>query len=518
MIFSLVALSALSQGSGQRPTLVIGITIDQLRTDYLDLLQSHFGNDGFRRLMREGIFVRNAVFNTAVLDKVSASAILQTGAYPHVNGITAGTVFSDALGLNGETPILKDAKYIGNATDETYSPVALKVSTISDELKMDNNGIGLVYSIAPDAQQAIILAGHAANGAFWINDRTGKWASSTFYKDFPSAVQNRNFISPLSARIDTLQWKPLLKPSSYPDVALHRTFYPFKYSFSGTDKYVKFKQSALVNEEVTSVALSCMTEMNLGRRAAVDMLNIAYSAAPFSYAEDSDNRIELQDEYLRLDRELSKLFAAIDKAVGRKAVIFVSSTGYFDNAVAIDPRFNIPSGAFSPKKAMSLLNMYLMAVYGNGKWVNGYHHKAFYLNDALAKEKNISLEELRKKSGDFLRRMSGVSEAYTFDEILNNPVSESLVRLHKAVYTPAAGDVYIEVAPGWTIGDNTEASTHNNPIRDNAVSAPFFIIAPGVAQQTISTPVDAALLAPSVSRVLRIRSPNAARRMPLSNL
>ena len=516
VIFSLVALSALSQtvASG-KPTLIVGITIDQLRSDYIQLLQSHFGENGFKRLLRDGICIENAVFKIADVNKITSTALLYSGAFPNVNGITGEMLYDEAA--KKASKIFNDTKYIGNTTDETYSPMALKVSTISDELRMDNNGIGSVYAIAPDAQQALIIAGHAANGAFWINGETGKWASTTFYKEFPSAVMLRNLNHPLSSRIDTLHWSPVISVNDYPDIPLHRTLFPFRYTFSGKDKYEQFKSSALVNEEVTSLAVDCINDLKLGKRAAVDMLNVAYTAAPYPYAEDADRRIELQDEYIRLDKELARLFASIDGATGGNAFVFVASTGYFDNTFATEPRFNIPSGEFSSKKAVSLLNMYLMAIYGNGNWVSGYFNEQIFLNEKLAKEKNIPIEELRAKSGEFLRRMSGVNEAYTFDEILNNPVGENLECLHRSVYNETAGDVYLEIAPGWTIVDDFNSQTPaSKQVRGNAVNTPIFILSPGVEPQKISTPVDATLLAPTVARLLRIRSPNAAKRMPIA--
>lgn len=516
VIFSLVALSALSQAaSNGRPTLIVGITIDQLRSDYLQLLQSHFGENGFKRLMRDGVYIENAVFRIADANKITSTALLYSGAFPNVTGITGEKIYDKTA--NKASDIFNDPKYIGNTTDETYSPMALKVSTLSDELRMDNNGIGCVYAIAPDPQQALIMAGHAANGAFWINSETGKWASTTFYKEFPSAVMLRNLNHPLSSRIDTLHWTPAISVNDYPDIPLHRTLFPFKYSFTGTGKYEQFKSSPLVNEEVTSLAVDCINDLKLGKRAAVDMLNVAYTAAPYPYAEDADRRIELQDEYIRLDKELARLFATIDSTVGKNAFIFVTSTGYFDSTFATEPRFNIPTGEFSSKKAVSLLNMYLMAIYGNGNWVSGYFNEQIYLNDKLAKEKNIPIEELRAKSGEFLRRMSGVNEAYTFDEILNNPVGENLECLHRSVYNETAGDIYLEIAPGWTVVDDLHSQNpQSKQIRNNAVNTPIFILSPDVEPQKISTPIDATLLAPTVARLLRIRSPNAARRMPLA--
>lgn len=512
MIFSLVAISAVSQTSSGRPTLIVGITIDQLRSDYLELLQEKFCNGGFRKLMSEGAYIENVVFNMSNIDKITSSAVTYTGTYPNINGITGATVYNEDS--HRIVRILNDPKYIGNATDETLSPMALKVSTLSDEIKVDNNGIGDVYAIAPDAQQAILLAGHAANGAFWISDKTGKWASSTFYKDYPSTISTRNMMHPLSQRLDTLTWRPSININNYPDIPLHRTFYPFKYIFNGADGVAKFKQSALVNEEVTSVAINCINDMSLGKRAAVDMINIAYTASPYQYASDDDNRIELQDKYLRLDKQLERLFTAIDKSVGKNVCIFVVPTGYFDEVYATEPRFNIPSGEFSSKKAVSLLNMYLMAIYGNGNWVNGYFNEKVYLNEKLAKEKNVSIEELRTVSGNFLRRMAGVNEAYTNDEIINNPVSEALKQLHNSITPQESADLFLQIAPGWKILDdyNNGAVSYSSV---SAISAPAFILAPNVKAQTIGTPVDAALLAPTVARILRIRSPNAAGKMPI---
>lgn len=510
---TVVAITALSQTTG-RPTLVVGITIDQLRSDYIELLRSHFGQGGFNRLLRDGVCISNTTFDLATPGRAAATALIYTGAYPNVNGISRPAVYD--VESKTSSPIITDRNFIGNNTDETYSPVAIKVSTLSDEVRIDNNGIGQVYAIAPNADQAIIMAGHAANGAFWINDESGKWASSTFYKDFPSVVAARNFGNALTTRIDTMKWTPAMSVNDYPDVPLHRSLTPFKYTFTGPDRVRRFKESASVNSEITDVAISCINDLRLGNRATVDMINIAYTVAPYPYSEDADRRIETEDKYIRLDRELSQLFAAIDKAVGRNAIIFVTSTGYFDNTFATEPRFRLPGGEFSSKKAVSLLNMYLMAIYGNGNWVTGYSDEQIFLNDKLAKDRNVDIVELRTRSGEFLRRMSGVSEAYTIDEIINNPVTEQLRQYQKSVYAPTAGDIFLNIIPGWTIVDDYNKTITKRQVNVNTFSTPTFIMAPAVAQQTITYPVDAAVIAPTVARLLRIRSPNAAKALPIA--
>ena len=517
IVASMVALSAMSQVKDGSPQLVLGIVVDQLRSDYIELLQSHFGERGFKRLLREGAFFENVDFDCANLDIASGTALVMSGSYPSVNGIPQAMVYDPAK--RTATPILNDAKYIGNFTNETYSPLALKVSTVADEVRINNDGLGLVYGIAPDAQQAILLAGHAANSAFWIDDVNGKWATTTFYKEVPQPVQTRNYSSPLANRLTSMAWEPMLPLEQYDEIPQALRFYRFRYNFpdSNKDRYRSFKQSAIVNEEVTSVAIDYINTLKLGKRGQLDMLNIGLTAAPYEYSKTDDNRFELHDTYIRLDAQLARLFDEVDKTVGMSnVVVFVTSTGYFNDGRPVDVKYNVPSGEFRPDRAISLLNMYLMAIYGNGQWVDGYYNRQFFLNRNLIKDKKLDLAEIRQKSSEFLRQMSGVSAAYTFEEILNNPVNADLIALNHVMVPAYQGDVVIEVSAGWTILETQNGQSKVKQVRANAVPAPAFILAPQVKSQRITTAIDASFLAPTVSRLLRIRSPNAARFMPVS--
>lgn len=512
ILASIVAVSALSQTNGGRPQLVVEIMIDQLRSDYIELLQNHFGECGFKRLAENGVCFENVDFNIDNIDIVSSTAMLMTGAYPRINGISGSHVYDVKKRLSQH--ILADPDKLGNFTSEKLSPMALKVSTVSDELKINSGGLGYVYSIAPDAQQAILLAGHAGNGAFWINDLNGKWATSTFYKDVPQVINNRNYKTPLTVRIDTMSWSPMLDLSEYPDIPTHKKYYPFKYLFpaSRKDRYVNYKKSGLVNEEVTTVALDFLKSLDMGKRGETDMLNIGYTLSPFG-DNGGEGSIELQDKYVRLDRQLGRLFEAIDGSVGlQNTLIVVASTGYFENSDTTDSKYNIPSGIFNPIKAKSLLNLYLMAVYGNAQWVDDYHNECFYLNHKLIKDKNLDLKEVRKNASDFLRRMSGVAEAYSVDDIIDNPNGNHALHIKNGMIAAHTGDVLVKIKPGWNVALNADniQTQKVKQVRANVVSTPIYILHPSLKAQKIITPIDAILLAPTVSRLLRIRSPNAA--------
>ena len=511
-----VAVSA--QTPPKKPQLVVGVVVEGLQAEYLNLLDQYFCDGGFKRLMRDGAVIENVEYGPGI-DAAAATAMIYTGAAPAINGVSGTTVYDAVRQVS--YPVMLDPSKIGNYTNETYSPGAILVSTLSDEVRIDNAGTGYVHSIAPEAVQAIIMSGHAGNSAFWINDVNGKWATTTYYKDVPSPISARNFSAPLSAKLDTLEWTPSLPLDRYPDIPDYKRIYPFRHTFAGGDKdrFVKFKQSAPVNREITSIATDYINSMHLGTDGAMDMLNIYYTLAPFPGAKDADHRLELMDSYLKLDQDLQRLLKAIDAATSNNAVVFVAGTPQSAGNKPDDPKWAIPHGEFSPRRAMSLLNMYLMALHGTGDWVTGYHNGQFYLNKELIKDKGLDLRAIRTDAADFLMRMSGVSDAWTIDDIVGNRVGHRPDMVRRNTNVNHCGDLFIAVNPGWEIvEEQTGGMTRRSMSRAAGTTAPFIIMAPSVEPSRIDVPADALSIAPTVARVLRIRSPNAAANPTISTI
>ena len=226
-----------------------------------------------------------------------------------------------------------------------------------------------------------------------------------------------------------MHWKPMLPLQSYPGLPQQKKFYPFRYTFSGrgADAWRKFGASPAGNREVTDVAVEWLQGLRLGNRGeAIDMLNVAYDLSPWKDVKDGDYRLELQDAYLRLDRDLSRLFAALDKNVGlQNTIVYLLPTGTFDNSAPNDPKYRIPGGDLSTKKAVSLLNAYLTANYGNADYVDGVSDGQIYLNKkALAGKRNTE-GTIISEARDFLARMSGVANIYTLADILDSSTEET---------------------------------------------------------------------------------------------
>lgn len=517
VLCGLVGINTMLCADPSRPRLVVGIVIDQLRTDYIEYLQNLFGEKGFKKLMKDGAFLKDVDFKVNGLDKVSGTAIVYTGGYPRYNGISSERTFNPDT--REMMPALHDPSIIGNFTTETYSPANLRLSTISDEIAIDGAGTGVVYSIAPDPQQAIIMAGHAGNSAFWINDNTGKWATSTYYKDAPAELTQRNYSQPITSRLDTMQWRPILPLSRYPGLPAHKRQAEFKHIFPISDRsvYRMYVSSPMVNTEITDVAISYLKDLKLGVRGeGIDMLNIGYTAAPYKYINDGDYRLELEDSYVRLDGQISRLFDAIDKYVGLdNTLVYVASTGYYDDAAEDDSKYRMPTGTFSVKRALSLLNSYLAAKYGNGDYVDTYSRGHIYLDRKHIEEYKLSLIEVAEAARDFLVKMSGVSDAFTMGDIMTSALPE-MEAMRLGTDPKTGGDLVLEFNAGWSIVDDTIFPNNIEITRQSPVLSPAFIMGNGIAPVIIETPVDATALAPTITQVLRIRSPNGSASKPVS--
>ncbi len=502
----------------QRPALVVGIFVEGLSADYVNLLRDNFGEDGFNRFVRQGAVIENIDYGPGV-DATAATAMLVSGASPSVNGIPAARVWNSDT--KSDYPILLDPSKIGNFTNETFSPLAIKVSTLGDEVRISDGGLGLVHAVAPDAQTSIILAGHAGNSAFWLNESNGKWSTSTYFKDVPVAIATRNYGVTLSSKLDTLAWSPSMALEKYPDLPSYKKLYPFRHTFPARerDRFKAFKTSAPGNREVAKIGEEYISSLKLGTRGVTDMLCLGFNVSPYLYGRDADNRIETMDAYLRLDSDIANIIKAIEKGPGMaNTVLFIAGTPAPGGAKRDEERWNIPSGQFSPSKAKSLLNMYLMAIHGPGDYVAGYHGGYFFLNRKLAKDRDINIEDMRREAADFLARMSGVSEVFTLDDIMNRRAGENPEALRRNISPVHAGDLLISVNPGWEISDgDEETSTDSNlpVVRVVAATSPAYILASDLVPQKIDSPVDARTIAPTVARLLRIRSPNAASLPPL---
>lgn len=486
------------------PRLVVAVTIDQLRTDYFEAFAPLYGNDGFKRLMREGRVYVNAGYPFSPIDRASAMASLSTGVSPYYHSIVG------ERWLNRET--LRPVTAIG----ENLSPDNLSTSTLGDELKVSTQGKALVYSVAPFGDAAVLSAGHAADAALWIDDATGQWRTSQYYSNgLPSWVLTFNQLSAPSADDKKLSWEPVIELSGSFNYFQHTPAEqkPFKHKFTGNNRYAQLKASGMVNQYVTDMAQQCVTQATMGYDRITDLLAVTYYAGTFDHKAMSECQLELQDTYVRLDRELARLMKTLEGRLGREHVMFVvTSTGYSDAESSAYDQYRIPTGTLYMNRTSNLLNMYFGAIWGQGRWVESCYGSQLFLNHQLLESKRVSLTDAGQRAQEFLSQLQGVRNVYTGLQLLTS--TSELIQKVRAGYSPErCGDILIEVSPGWKILNEDNQQTQLQ--RASFTQFPVIFYGAGIQADSISDHVTVDRIAPTVSKSIRIRAPNACSAEPL---
>ena len=501
------------------PRLVVNVMIDQLRSDYLEAFAPLFGERGFRRLMQEGYMYTHAEYPFARPDRASATACLHSGTVPYDNGIPAER-WLDRQSLR---PIycVDDKNCPGHLTAENSSPLYLSVSTIGDELKVATEGKGIVISVSPFRDAAILSAGHAADACFWLNDLTGQWCSTSYYGEFPSWALTYSRYNSLQSRIGDITWTPsneVVGNFSYFVSGGMKS--PFSHKFKGQRAYREFKASGMVNEEVNRFASHCITSSGMGLNAVTDMLSVTYYAGTYDHRSVSECPMELQDTYVRLDRALGQLMDDVENRVGKgKALFVVTGTGYCEEPVSSNlSKYRIPSGTFDMHRAEMLLNMYLIAVYGQGQWVESSLGNEIYLNRKLIEQRNVNMTELLDMSSAFIIQLAGVKDVYTSQRLSLGAWTPGISKLRNAYNPHRSGDIMIQIAPGWSVAgvNSTPGASKENISRESYIAFPLFFWGTGFDAFKVETPVSIDHVAPTVAKVLRIRSPNGCGQSPLT--
>ena len=518
IISSLIAILAVTnlQAQTQAPKLVVYITVDQLRGDYIDYFYHTFGEQGFKRLMNEGAVYHNIRFEYSNINQANAFATLFTGSNPCDHGITRNPVYN--FNTLREVSILYDPEYLGNFTRDNLSPKNLLSSTIGDELKIASKGQSEVYAIAPDAVSAILSAGHAANAAFWIDNDNGKWATTTYYKGVPWYVDRyNNGNESLPVRMDAMTWQPSLPIDQYQAFPYVQDRVSFNHTFRArtVDCYPRIKSSPFGNTEVNRLVAQFLEYAAFGTRPSPDMLAITYYAGNYFNNRAKDYTYEIQDMYIRLDKDIGELLEMLDQKVGLKnTLIVLSGTGYFESEEENPQGIQLAGEEFYPQRCTALLNLYLMALYGQKNWIQGYYNNQIYLNRKAIEDENLDLAAFQNKAAEFLSEFSGVARVTT-DMMLRTGVwNNDMADFHKGTHYAGRGDLIISLRPGWRVNTETPGEKVQY-VRNNAVQTPLIFMGAGIKPQRIYREVKATEVAPTVTHILRIRPPNACQEIPL---
>ncbi len=509
--FSLTAVEA--QVSQDVPRVVVNITVDQLRSDYLNAFFPMYGEDGFKRLLDGGKVYRHAEYPQSNLNRSACVATIATGAVPYDHGII-GESWLDRKTLR-PVDCVDDDSYEGVLTGERTSPHWLNVSTIGDELKVSTGGKSIVYAISPFRDAAVLNAGHAADGAFWINRLTGRWCGTSYYGTFPAWASAADRMNLLDDKLKGESWEPVSKLSGNFNYFLSGGMKsPFSYKFKGDHRFTAFITSGLVNDYVSDFAIACMKGSGIGNDNITDYLSVTFYAGTYEHKPASEVSMEVQDTYIRLDRAIGKLLGEIEAKVGKNNMLVVlTSTGYCDEETADLSKYRIPTGVFYIDRTASLLNMYLCAIFGNGQYVDATFGNEIYLNHKLLETKQLGINDVLSRCEELLLQSDGVKDVYTSQRLLSGAWTPGISRIRNSYNSKASGDILVQVSPGWRIYN--EKTKDNRLIRESYIPFPIVFYGNNLQSGTIETPVTTDCIAATLAQVIRIRAPNACSSAPL---
>lgn len=513
LLTSLLALVALQHPAlaGELPRIVVYITVEDLRTDYLEQLRPLFASDGLNRMITGGRYERHLTFPQAEPNRAAATATLHTGAYPQTHGIERPTLWDSKL--QQLRSIFYDPQALGHYTRDTFSPKALQVNTLGDRLKEASGGTSLVYAVASASDVAIASAGWFGNGAFWLDDKIGSWASSGYYEAMPKAIEayNRSAEGPNKRLVaGQMLWTPLRAYTS-PQRSWNDWSQRFSHRFQGFQT-ADFKRSALANDEVTTLALRLLEQGGYTESKSPGMLALGYSLDVSPRTASSELTSEEVDAYVRLDQNIQSLLKVLEQRFGQGGyLVALTGTGYSHyrrpSFKGADARY----GQFSTKKATALLNLFLSALHGQGSWVEQLQDGRLTLNKKLAESKRISLSELQQKAAAFLEEMEGVGMAVPGERLISqSSLSDDALRLRRAVHNRYLVDVYWTLTPGWTVEEHTD--NPNLQLVSTGIDSPCILFGAGLTAEERAYPLtEAPDLVKAIARIFRIRPPNATR-------
>ena len=508
-----------------RPKLVIGIVVDQMRWDYLYQFYDRYQDNGFKRLLNEGFSCDNT--NCDYIPTVTAAGhtCIYTGSVPAIHGIAGNDFIIQATGKSIYCTEDTSVRTVGSTSVAgQMSPRNMLTNTVTDELRLATNFRSKVIGIALKDRGGILPAGHTANAAYWFDDLTGNWITSTYYmKELPTWVNAFND-QKLAETYLKNDWNPVYPLDTYlqstPDNS-DRYELPFKGMTSPT---LPVKTSGMYkgnlglirntpygNTLTLDFAVAAINAESLGNNAQTDFLAVSLSSTDYVGHQFGINAVEIEDTYIRLDRELGAFFTFLDAKVGKgNYTVFLTA----DHGAAHNPTFltdhQIPAGVWDDAAAKSDMNKKLMDKYKVDSLVLGLGNYQVNLNYRILNYLHLNEDDVKKDCISILEKMPAVAFAVDMKKAQTAAIPEELrSRIINGYNAEHCGVVQIILKPGWFAGKFPTGTTHGtwNPYDTHI---PLLFMGWGIQHGHSNTPVHMTDIAPTIAALLHIQAPNGS--------
>lgn len=505
----------------QRPKLVVGIVVDQMRWDFLYRYYDRYAtNGGFKRMLNQGFTCENTFIPYAPTITAPGHTSIYTGSVPAINGITGNIWWDNEKQKAVYCTEDKTVKTVGsNTTLGEMSPSNMLVTTICDELRLATNFRSKVVGVAIKDRGGILPAGHSANAAYWYDNTVGDWITSTYYmNELPKWVKDFNE-KKLVDKYYEQGWNTLYPINTYVQSTADDKAYegkPFGKSFPYDLKkfigknYISINTTPMGNTMTAEFAKAALIGEELGKDDITDFLAVSFSSTDYIGHTFGPNSIEQEDDFLRLDKELGAFFDFLDSKVGKgQYTVFLSA----DHGVSQVPDFlkenKIPAGRVPLSGMVTQLNTNLKTRFGVDKLVVSDDNYQLHLNYPAIDSAKLDKEEINKMMVDFMSKQPGVARSFQLSKMMQTPLNAKIKEMLANGYYPRRnGEVQIIFQPNFIESFGSNSGTTHGLWNPYDAHIPLVWYGWGIKQGKLNRETYMTDIAATLAALLRIQMPS----------
>ena len=529
---SVIALAVISAGifaqknntsQLERPKLVVGLVVDQMRWDYLYRYYDKYGNDGFKRLLNQGYSLNNVHINYIPTVTALGHTSIYTGSVPAIHGIAGNDWLDRTTGKNVYCTTDENVKPVGTANVRvgSHSPKNLWSTTITDELRLATNFQAKVVGVSLKDRASILPAGHNPTGAYWFDDSTGNFVTSSYYmNDLPQWMKNFNTqnlpeklvangwntLRPLNqyteSSPDNSPWEGLLGSAKTPT---------FPYNNLAADYQAKkdnIRYTPFGNTLTLKVAEASIEGEGLGKDHITDFLAINIASTDYAGHKFGPNSIEVQDVYLRLDQDLAEFFKYLDKNIGKNEyTVFLSADHGGAHAVGFMQEHKMATGFFGEGAEKSLNEKYKLK-YGVENLLTSIDNYQIYLDQSLVEKNKLDMTNVVDYLVDELNKDQSVLFAVNLKKLGQAPIPEPIkTRIINGYNWQRSGDIQL-ISHDSMLPPYAKTGTTHSVWNSYDSRVPLIFMGWGIKNGESNKEYNMTDISPTIASLLRIQFPS----------
>lgn len=516
--------------TSSRPKLVVGIVVDQMRYDYLTRFESKFGEGGFMRMINEGFNCKNNHFNYVPTYTGPGHTSVYTGTTPKYHGIISNNWYDKEIKESVYCAQDDSVESVGTESSAgKMSPHRMLTTSVADENRLFTQMRGKTIGIAIKDRGAILPAGHTANAAYWFHGKDeGVWITSTFYrKDLPQWVKDFNDSDTVESYLKV--WDTYQPIETY--IESGSDLNDFERGFNGKETatfpydlaalkdenggFDVLKATAYGNSLTVDFALAALEGEALGKDNDTDVLTVSFSSTDYVGHNFGVNSKEVEDTYIRLDRDLERFFKYLDENVGEgEYTVFLTADHGAVDVPAYLESVKIPAGYLDYNDRKERFQKFLIEKYGTADIVENVSNNQLFFDKAKLKELGLDIHEVEQALVDEQISYPNIAKVYTATTMNSTDFTTGIeALLQNGFNQKRSGDVII-VDDIAHIAYSKTGSTHGSGLNYDT-HVPLLFFGKGIKQGQTYNKTVIPDIAPTISALLGISFPNGATGQPL---